>query len=44
MGDLHPAFPAGYREPGTCIQFILIAPIALFEARYICQVYDAAGV
>jgi len=29
---------------GAIIQFILIAPIALFEARYICQVYDAAGV
>lgn len=29
---------------GAIIQFILIAPITLFEARYICQVYDAAGV
>jgi hypothetical protein len=29
---------------GAIIQFILIAPIALFEARYICQLYDAAGV
>lgn len=29
---------------GAIIQFILIAPITLFEARYICQVYDEAGV
>jgi len=29
---------------GAIIQFILIAPITLLEARYICQVYDAAGV
>ncbi len=29
---------------GAIIQFVLIAPITLFEARYICQIYDAAGV
>jgi hypothetical protein len=29
---------------GAIIQIVLIAPIALFEARYICQLYDAAGV
>lgn len=28
---------------GAIIQFILIAPITLFEARYICRIYDAAG-
>jgi hypothetical protein len=28
---------------GVIIEFILIAPISLLEARYICQVYDAAG-
>lgn len=29
---------------GSIIEFVLIAPIALLEARYICQIYDAAGV
>jgi hypothetical protein len=28
---------------GFIIEFILIAPITLLEARYICQLYDAAG-
>ena len=28
---------------GVIVQFILIAPIALLEARYICLLYDAAG-
>jgi hypothetical protein len=28
---------------GVIIEFILIAPISLLEARYICQLYDAAG-
>jgi hypothetical protein len=29
---------------GAIIQLVLIAPITLFQARYICQLYDAAGV
>lgn len=29
---------------GTIIQIVLIAPVTLFQARYICQLYDAAGV
>jgi hypothetical protein len=28
---------------GIIIQLVLIAPIVLFEARYLCQVYDTAG-
>ncbi|MDP3564360.1 MAG: DUF4013 domain-containing protein [Methanoregula sp.] len=28
---------------GFIIQIVLIAPIMIFEARYLCQVYDAAG-
>lgn len=28
---------------GFIIQIVLIAPVMLFEARYLCQVYDAAG-
>jgi hypothetical protein len=28
---------------GMIIQLVLIAPIMIFEARYLCQVYDAAG-
>jgi hypothetical protein len=28
---------------GMIISFVLIAPVMLFEARYLCQVYDAAG-
>jgi hypothetical protein len=28
---------------GFIIQLVLIAPIMIFEARYLCQVYDAAG-
>jgi len=28
---------------GIIIELILIAPITLFESRYLCQVYDAAG-
>lgn len=28
---------------GAIIEFVLIAPIAIFEARYVCQIYDAAG-
>jgi hypothetical protein len=28
---------------GMIIQLIFIAPVTLFEARYLCQVYDAAG-
>ena len=29
---------------GVLIQFVLLAPITLFEARYLCQVYDSAGI
>lgn len=29
---------------GGIIQFVLFAPIVIFEYRYICQIYDAAGV
>lgn len=29
---------------GAIIQIVLIAPVTLFQARYICQLYDAAGV
>jgi len=29
---------------GGIIQFVLFAPISIFEYRYICQIYDAAGV
>jgi hypothetical protein len=29
---------------GVIIQLVLIAPITIFQARYICQLYDAAGV
>jgi hypothetical protein len=28
---------------GIIVEFILIAPLTLFESRYLCQVYDAAG-
>ncbi|MFA4848718.1 MAG: DUF4013 domain-containing protein [Methanoregula sp.] len=28
---------------GFIINIILVAPLTLFEARYLCQVYDAAG-
>jgi hypothetical protein len=28
---------------GMIIQLVFIAPVMLFEARYLCQVYDAAG-
>lgn len=28
---------------GIIINIVLIAPVMLFEARYLCQVYDAAG-
>ncbi len=28
---------------GMIIQLVLMAPIMLFETRYLCQVYDAAG-
>jgi hypothetical protein len=28
---------------GFIIQLIFIAPLTLFEARYLCQVYDSAG-
>ena len=28
---------------GMIINLVLIAPVLLFEARYLCQVYDAAG-
>lgn len=28
---------------GIIIEIILIAPLSIFEARYLCQVYDAAG-
>ncbi len=29
---------------GMIIQLVFIAPVMIFEARYLCQVYDAAGV
>jgi len=29
---------------GAIIQFVLFAPLVIFEYRYICQIYDAAGV
>ncbi len=28
---------------GMIIQLVFIAPVMIFEARYLCQVYDAAG-
>lgn len=28
---------------GMIINLVLIAPVSIFEARYLCQVYDAAG-
>jgi len=28
---------------GFLIYLCLISPIALFQARYVCQVYDSAG-
>jgi hypothetical protein len=28
---------------GAIIGFVLIAPVMLFESRYLCQVYDSAG-
>jgi hypothetical protein len=28
---------------GLIIQLVFIAPVMIFEARYLCQVYDAAG-
>jgi hypothetical protein len=28
---------------GIIIELVLIAPVTIFEARYLCQVYDAAG-
>jgi hypothetical protein len=28
---------------GILIQLVFVAPVMLFEARYLCQVYDAAG-
>ena len=28
---------------GIIIEILFIAPLSLFEARYLCQVYDAAG-
>ena len=28
---------------GSIIGFVLIAPVMLFQARYLCQVYDSAG-
>jgi hypothetical protein len=28
---------------GIIIQLVFIAPVMIFEARYLCQVYDAAG-
>jgi hypothetical protein len=28
---------------GVIIQIVFIAPVMIFEARYLCQVYDAAG-
>ncbi len=28
---------------GSIIGFVLIAPVMLFESRYLCQVYDSAG-
>jgi hypothetical protein len=28
---------------GMIIQLVFIAPVLIFEARYLCQVYDAAG-
>jgi hypothetical protein len=28
---------------GVIIQVVFIAPVMIFEARYLCQVYDAAG-
>jgi hypothetical protein len=28
---------------GIIIEIILIAPLSIFEARYLCQLYDAAG-
>jgi hypothetical protein len=28
---------------GPIIGFVLIAPVMLFESRYLCQVYDSAG-
>jgi hypothetical protein len=28
---------------GIIINIVMIAPVSIFEARYLCQVYDAAG-
>jgi len=28
---------------GLLVEFILIAPLTIFESRYLCQLYDAAG-
>jgi hypothetical protein len=28
---------------GVIIQVVFIAPVMIFEARYLCQIYDAAG-
>ena len=28
---------------GLIVEFILLAPLTIFESRYLCQVYDAAG-
>ncbi len=28
---------------GIIVEILIIAPLSLFEARYLCQVYDAAG-
>jgi len=28
---------------GLIVEFILLAPLTIFESRYLCQLYDAAG-
>jgi len=28
---------------GLIVEFLLLAPLTIFESRYLCQLYDAAG-
>jgi hypothetical protein len=37
------SFLAGIPYAGTLIELIVVAPVAIFEARYLCLVYDEAG-
>jgi hypothetical protein len=38
------SFLAGIPYAGTLIELIVVAPVAIFEARYLCLVYDEAGI